>query len=206
MEFTFEDLIKRFLKYSWVIALVMILFAGAGFTYAKSGKTITNYAASRSVIAAKDNTNVKDPNSRFTADKSLIATYEKVAQDDAIVSAVKEALPYKLSKSDISAAVVVDNPTDTLLLNFKATGSTPYRAKTLANVYAQVFSEQGPKLFPDMPEISLLSKAAGSDVTRSGFKSAKKLTVFGAVAGVIISSFMILITGIRTNYKSARRG
>lgn len=205
MEFSLTNLLKRFIRYSWVIALMMIIFAGAGFAYAKSGKTITNYSASRDVLVAKDNTNVKDPNSRFLADKSMIATYEKIAQDDAIVSAVKDALPYKLSKSDISTAVKVDNPTDTLMLSFKATGASTYKAKTLVNVYAQTFAEMGPKLYPDMAQPELMSKATGSDVTMSAFKSAKKLTLFGAVLGLVLSAFGIMVAGIHANYRQAKK-
>lgn len=205
MDFSFTDLMKRFWKYSWTIVLTMLVFAAAGFAYAKSAKTITNYSASRLVLAAKNNTDVKDPNSRFSADKSLLPTYQKLAQDDAIVSEVQKELPYNLSKQEISSAVVVENPVDTLMLSFKASGATPYKAKTLANVYADVFSNMAPKLYPDMGKPDLLAKASGSDVTRSGMKSAKKLTVFGAVAGLIISMFIVLLTGIRRNYKEAKK-
>lgn len=205
MEFTFMDLMKRFWKYSWTIVLAMVVFAAAGLTYAKSAKTITNYSATRLVLVAKNNTGVKDPNSRFSADKSLLATYQKLGQDDSIVSEVQNELPYKLTKQEIISSVTIDNPSDTLMLSFKAMGSTPYKAKTLANVYADIFSTQAPKLYPDMQAPELLAKASGSDVTQSGMKSTKKLTVFGAIAGMVVSMFIILLTGIRRNYLLAKK-
>ncbi|MFC4760741.1 YveK family protein [Fructobacillus durionis] len=204
MEFSFTDLMKRFWKYSWVIVLFMIIFAGAAFSYAKFSKTITNYSATRLVLMAKNNTDVKDPNSRYSADKSLITTYQKLAQDDAIVSAVQKELPFNMKKNEITSAISVENPSDTLMLSFKATAPTQYKAKTLVNTYANVYSTVGPKLYPDMGQPDLLSKATSSDVTQSGFKSGKKLAVFGAFAGLVISMFGILVTGIRRNYKLAK--
>lgn len=205
MEFSLMDLVKRFWHYAWLIVLLVIVFAGAGFTYAKSGKVITNFSASRTVLIAKTNTDVRDPSSRIQADKALIPTYEKVAQDDAIVSAVQDALPFKMSKSDISSAVKVQNPTDTLALSFQASGEDTYRAKTLANIYAETFASVGPTIYPDMGKPDVLSKATGSDVTKSAFKNAKKLTVFGAVFGFVVASFIILISGIQQNYRLAKK-
>lgn len=204
MEFSFTDLMKRFWKYSWVIILFMIVFAGAAFSYAKLSKTITNYSATRLVLMANNNTDVKDPNSRFSADKALITTYQKLAQDDKIVTVVQNELPFHMAKDEISSSVSVENPADTLMLSFKATGATQYKAKTLANTYADVYSSVAPKLYPYMGQPDLLSKATGSDVTHSGFKSGKKLAVFGAFVGLVISMFGILVTGIRRNYKLAK--
>ncbi|GAP04073.1 YveK family protein [Fructobacillus tropaeoli] len=205
MEFSLTDLAKRFWHFAWLIVLCVVLFAGAGFVYAKSGKVITNYSASRTVLIAKNNTDVRDPNARFLADKALVPTYEKIAQDDAVVSAVQKALPFQMSKDDINEAVKVQNPTDTLTLSFQASGSTTYRAKTLANVYAETFAEVGPTLYPDMGKPDTLSKATGSDVTRSSLKNAKKLTVFGAVFGLVLSVFAIMVSGIRKNYHEAKK-
>ena len=204
MEFSLTDLVKRFWHYAWLIVLLVIVFAGAGFTYAKSGKVITNFSASRTVLIAKNNTDVKDPNSRIQADKLLIPTYEKVAQDDAVVSAVQAALPFSMSKSDIISAVKIQNPDSTLALNFQASGENTYRAKTLANVYAETFASVGPTIYPDMKKPDVLSKATGSDVTKSALKNAKKLTVFGAVFGFVVASVIILISGIQKNYRLAK--
>ncbi|USS91898.1 YveK family protein [Fructobacillus americanaquae] len=204
MEFSLTDLAKRFWHFAWLILLCVVVFAGSGFVYAKSGKVITNFSASRTVLIAKNNTDVRDPNSRVQADKALIPTYQKVAQDDAIVTAVQKTLPFKMSKSDVSSAVNVQNPTDTVALAFQASGSTTYRAKTLANVYAETFANVGPTLYPDMGKPDVLSKATGSDVTRSALKNAKKLTLFGAVFGFVLSTVIILILGIRQNYEVAR--
>ncbi|CAK1235104.1 YveK family protein [Fructobacillus cardui] len=204
MEFSLTDLAKRFWHFAWLIVLCVVVFAGSGFVYAKSGKVITNFSASRTVLIAKNNTDVRDPNSRVQADKALIPTYQKVAQDDAIVTAVQKTLPFKMSKSDISSAVNVQNPTDTVALAFQASGSTTYRAKILANVYAETFANFGPTLYPDMGKLDVLSKATGSDVTRSALKNAKKLTLFGAVFGFVLSTVIILILGIRQNYEVAR--
>ncbi|CAK1234510.1 YveK family protein [Fructobacillus cardui] len=205
MEFLLVNLVKRFWHYAWLVILFVIVFAGAGFVYAKSGKVITNFSASRTVLIAKDNTGVRDPSSRVQADKALIPTYQKVAQDDAIVTAVQKALPFKMSKSDISSAVNVQNPTDTVALSFQASGEDTYRAKTLANIYADTFASVGPTLYPDMGKPDILSKATGSDVTRSALKNSKKLTIFGALFGFIISAFWILISGIRSNYLIAKK-
>lgn len=205
MEFTFTDMMKRFWRFSWVIVLVMILFAGAGFAGSKLAKKNTNYAASRTVIIAKDNTNVKDPNSRFFADKALIDTYKKLAKDDAIVSSVKKALPFKMTTDEITSAVSVENPTETLMLNFEANSNTVAKAKALANTYAEVYSQVAPSLYPDMGQQKLLSKANSSDVKEVGSKSTKKMTIFGAAFGLVVAMFTVLVTGIWSNYKLAKK-
>ncbi|MBS9338873.1 capsular biosynthesis protein [Fructobacillus sp. M2-14] len=205
MEFTLRDLLKRFVRYSWLIVLAVIAFSAIGYLYSKSAKVTTNYSASRSVIVAKNNTDVKDPNSRVQADRSLIATYEKIAQDDSIISEVKNSLPFKMKKADIASAVTVDNPTDTLMLAFKSGGETPEKAKTLANTYAEVFAKKAVQIYPDMGDVRLLSEANGSDVIQSGMKSTKKLTIFGAVFGLALSAFLILLVGAITNYYQFKR-
>ncbi|MCK8616834.1 capsular biosynthesis protein [Fructobacillus sp. M158] len=205
MEFTLKDLMRRFMRYSWIIILVMIIFGSAGFFYAKSAKTSTNFSTSRLVLIAKNNTDVKDPSSRVSADKSLIATYKKLATDDSVLSLAQEKLPFKMSKSQIADSISIDNPTDTLMLSFKASEANTNKAKTLANAYAEAFAEEAPKLYPDMGQPTLLSKATGSDGTTSGMKNKKKLTLFGAVIGFVVSSFGILIFGIQSNYLKLKK-
>ncbi|MBS9334897.1 Wzz/FepE/Etk N-terminal domain-containing protein [Fructobacillus sp. M1-13] len=205
MEFSVMDMVKRLMKFGWVIVLVTILFAGAGFAYAKSAKTSTNYSATRSVIVAKNNTDVKDPSSRFSADKAMLPTYEKLSKDDSLLSAVQDRLSDHMTKSEINSAVSVTNATDTLVLNFKATGASTNKAKNLANTYAEVFAEYGPKLYPDMGQPTLMSAANGSDVTTVGMKNSKKLTIFGAAFGFVASVFVLMITGIVANYKQLKK-
>lgn len=205
MEFSLIDLGKRFIKHSWIIVLAVILFAGAGFTYAKSAKISTNYSATRSVIVAKNNTDVKDPASRYSADKAMLTTYEKIAKDDAIVSSVQSRLNKKMTKSEIASAITITNPSDTVMLNFKATGETAEKAKQLSNVYAEAFAEIGPKLYGDMGQPTLLSEATGSDVATSGMKNTKKLTLFGAFVGFIVSIFSLLVSGIYSNYLKLKK-
>ncbi|GAO99106.1 Wzz/FepE/Etk N-terminal domain-containing protein [Fructobacillus ficulneus] len=205
MEFSFNDLLKRFWKFTWLIALLIVVFAGAGFMYSKAGKTTTNFDATRSVLIAKNNTNVKDPNSRFMADKSLIPTYQKVATDDAVVEAVQKDLPFKMTKSDIAAGISIHSETDTLILDFQATGENTYRAKTLANTYAKDFSEVGPTIYPDMQKPDLLSAVTSTGTINSAARSTKKLTVFGAVLGLVLALFVVLVTGIQENYRAAKK-
>ncbi|MBS9337743.1 YveK family protein [Fructobacillus parabroussonetiae] len=200
-----KDLMKRFLRYSWVIILAMVIFGAVGFFYAKSAKTSTNFSTSRLVLIAKNNTDVKDPSSRVTADKSLIPTYKKLAMDDAVLTVAEDKLPFKMTKGEIASSITVDNPSDTLMLSFKASGADTSKAKTLSNTYAEAFVEEAPKLYPDMGQPTLLSKASGSDVTTFGMKNKKKLTLFGAVIGFVLSSFGIMIVGIQNNYLKLKK-
>ncbi|MDF7636979.1 capsular biosynthesis protein [Leuconostocaceae bacterium ESL0958] len=205
MEFSFTDLLKRFWHYAWLTVLLMVVFAGLGFVGAKHAKTTTDFSANRSVLMAKNNTDVKDPNSRFLADKALMPTYEKIAKDDAVLTTVKSALPFKMTKDEINTAVTVSNPTDTVMLDFKASAGSTYRSKTLVNAYAEAFAKEGQRLYPDMGQPNVLSKATASDVTHLGGKSTKKLTLFGAFAGLVIGLFVVLLTGIVANYQQAKK-
>ncbi|CAH1850290.1 YveK family protein [Convivina intestini] len=203
MEFSLADLAKRMVRYAWVIILCGVLAGATGYFYAKHATDMT-YTAERSVVLAKSNSDVRDPNSRFLADNNLIATYKKVAQDDAVVTAAKAKLSTSFTKQEIADSIKISNPTNSLIMDFDASARTKNQAVKLVNAYTEAFAEMGQKLYPDMAQPQLLSATTSNGVKTTSFKSPKKLMAFGAVLGLVLGFVIVLVTGINANYKLAK--
>ncbi|API72365.1 MULTISPECIES: Wzz/FepE/Etk N-terminal domain-containing protein [Leuconostoc] len=200
MSFSLIDLVKRLLKNSWWILILGIVVGASLFTYAKHS-VLTAYTAERYVIVAKDNTGVKDPNSRVQADQMLINTYKKIASDSSVVNQAKKLSTVSVTKKEIVSAITVSQPDQTLMMRFSASAATAKKSVAIANAYAKAFSIEGSKLYPDMAKPLLLSSAKKADVLSGTVYSPKKLAVFGFAFGITLGAFIVLLTGIFQNYK-----
>ncbi|MBS1008488.1 YveK family protein [Leuconostoc suionicum] len=200
MSFSLIDLVKRLLKNSWWILILGIVVGASLFTYAKHS-VLTAYTAERYVIVAKDNTGVKDPNSRVQADQMLINTYKKIASDPSVVNQAKKLSTVSVTKKEIVSAITVSQPDQTLMMRFSASAATAKKSVAIANAYAKAFSIEGSKLYPDMAKPLLLSSAKKADVLSGTVYSPKKLAVFGFAFGITLGAFIVLLTGIFQNYK-----
>lgn len=204
MSFSLIDLVKRLLKNSWWILILGIVVGASLFTYAKHS-VLTAYTAERYVIVAKNNTGVKDPNSRVQADQILINTYKKIASDPSVVNQAKKLSTVSVTKKEIVSAITISQPDQTLMMRFSASAATAKKSVAIANAYAKAFSIEGSKLYPDMAKPLLLSSAKKADVLSGTVYSPKKLAVFGFSFGVILGSFIVLIMGIFQNYKQLKK-
>ncbi|MFK8261341.1 YveK family protein [Leuconostoc mesenteroides] len=200
MSFSLIDLVKRLLKNSWWILILGIVIGASLYTYAKHS-VLTAYTAERYVIVAKDNTGVKDPNSRVQADQMLINTYKKIASDPSVVNQAKNISTVSVTKKEIVNAITVSQPDQTLMMRFSASAATAKKSVAIANAYAKAFSIEGSKLYPDMAKPLLLSSAKKADVLSGTVYSPKKLAVFGFAFGITLGAFIVLLTGIFQNYK-----
>ncbi|MGX4593778.1 YveK family protein [Leuconostoc sp. JNUCC 76] len=200
MSFSLIDLVKRLLKNSWWIIILGIVLGASLYTYAKHS-VLTAYTAERYVIVAKDNTGVKDPNSRVQADQILINTYKKIASDPSVVNQAKKLSTVSVTKKEIVSAITVSQPDQTLMMRFSASAATAKKSVAIANAYAKAFSIEGSKLYPDMAKPLLLSSAKKADVLSGTVYSPKKLAVFGFAFGITLGAFIVLLTGIFQNYK-----
>ncbi|AHF19397.1 Capsular polysaccharide biosynthesis protein [Leuconostoc mesenteroides KFRI-MG] len=204
MSFSLIDLVKRLLKNSWWILILGIALGASLYTYAKHS-VLTAYTAERYVIVAKNNTGVKDPNSRVQADQILINTYKKIASDPSVVNQAKKLSAVSVTKKEIVSAITISQPDQTLMMRFSASAATAKKSVAIANAYAKAFSIEGSKLYPDMAKPLLLSSAKKADVLSGTVYSPKKLAVFGFSFGVILGSFIVLIMGIFQNYKQLKK-
>ncbi|WP_349515788.1 Wzz/FepE/Etk N-terminal domain-containing protein [Leuconostoc suionicum] len=200
MSFSLIDLVKRLFKNSWWILILGIVVGASLYTYAKHS-VLTAYTAERYVIVAKDNTGVKDPNSRVQADQMLINTYKKIASDPSVVNQAKKLSTVSVTKKEIVNAITVSQPDQTLMMRFSASAATAKKSVAIANAYAKAFSIEGSKLYPDMAKPLLLSSAKKADVLSGTVYSPKKLAVFGFAFGITLGAFVVLLTGIFQNYK-----
>ncbi|QEA58541.1 capsular biosynthesis protein [Leuconostoc koreense] len=200
MSFSLIDLVKRLLKNSWWILILGIVVGASLYTYAKHS-VLTAYTAERYVIVAKDNTGVKDPNSRVQADQMLINTYKKIASDPSVVDQARKLSTVSVTKKEIVNAITVSQPDQTLMMRFSASAATAKKSVAIANAYAKAFSIEGSKLYPDMAKPLLLSSAKKADVLSGTVYSPKKLAVFGFAFGITLGAFIVMLTGIFQNYK-----
>jgi len=73
------------------------------------------------------------------ANQVLNKTYAELLQTDGVANAVAAALPFRMTGAQVGGAVSITPITQSQLIRIGTEGSTPERARVIADTYAQVF-------------------------------------------------------------------
>ena len=204
-QFTITDLIKHMLRNAWWIILISIV-GGVVMYFMNKQPTVLSYSAKRTMFIGKPNSNVKDPNSRVTADLEMLKTYELVAKDDKIIKPAVAQLRkehVKITAGKLKTNISLTNPQDTLLFDVKAVDEKKSKnAVKMVNAYTESYEKNAPSVIMDMPKPQLMSKATKAQTDAiATTNSPKKAALFGLVAGGIVGMILALFTGIYKNMK-----
>ena len=204
-QFTITDLIKHMLRNAWWIILIAIV-GGVVMYFMNKQPTVLSYSAKRTMFIGKPNSNVKDPNSRVTADLEMLKTYESVAKDDKIIKPAVAQLRkehVKITAGKLKTNISLTNPQDTLLFDVKAVDEKKSKnAVKMVNAYTESYENNAPSVIMDMPKPQLMSKATKAQTDAiATTNSPKKAALFGLVAGGIVGMILALFTGIYKNMK-----
>ena len=190
------DMCKYILS-KWVFILIgMVVFAGAGFGYAKV-KSVTEYSSKMQVYVTVPKTSdkvvIRDSASEMAYD------YAKLVKTDLVIDKVaKEA---KVSRSKVKEAISAEVVEGTRLIEVKVKSDNEKDVKRISKEVLPVFQKVVQK---DLGRNKLVIADYPSKITMEQTKSVKKFTVVGAVGGFIIAAGILFIIYLVNLCKKAK--
>jgi len=190
------DMCKYILS-KWVFILIgMVVFAGAGFGYAKV-KSMTEYSSKMQVYVTVPKTSDKVLIRDNAGD--LAYDYQKLIKTDLIVNEI--AKKTKIAKDDVKDAISAEVVDGTRLLEIKIKSDDKDDVKKISEEVLPVFQKVVQK---DLGRNKLVIADQPSKITMEQTKSVKKFTVVGAVGGFIIAAGILFIIYLVNLCKKAK--
>lgn len=194
------DMCKYILS-KWVFILIgMVVFAGAGFGYAKvKGKT--EYSSKMQVYVTVPKTSdkvlIRDSASEMAWD------YEKLAKTDLIINEVSKRS--KVSRKKVKEAITAEVIDSTRVMEIKVKSGNKNDVKKISKVVLPVFQDMVQKT---LGRTKLIIASQPSAIEAEQLVSVKKITVIGAVVGFVIIAgifFIKYLINFRKNIKDIVR-
>lgn len=190
------DMCKYILS-KWVFILIgMVVFAGAGFGYAKvKGKT--EYSSKMQVYVTVPKTSdkvvIRDNAGELATD------YVKLMNTDLVIGEISKKT--KISKADVQETISADSVDGTRLIEIKVKSGNKNNTKLISKQIIPVLQNVVVK---KLGKNKLIIADNPSRVQISESKSAKKLTVVGALGGMVIMIgwfFVVYLWNLRKSVK-----
>ena len=191
------DMCKYILS-KWVFILIgMVVFAGAGFGYAKV-KSVTEYSSKMQVYVTVPKTSdkvlIRDSESEMAYD------YAKLVKTDLVIDKVaKEA---KVSRSKVKEAISAEVVDGTRLLEIKVKSDDKDDVKKISKEVLPVFQKVVQK---DLGRNKLVIADQTSKIKAEQTVSTKKFLAVGAVGGFVVVAGAFFVLYLVDLTKKAKR-
>ena len=191
------DMCKYILS-KWVFILIgMVVFAGAGFGYAKV-KSVTEYSSKMQVYVTVPKTSdkvlIRDSASEMAYD------YAKLVKTDLVIDKVaKEA---KVSRSKVKEAISAEVVDGTRLLEIKVKSDDKDDVKKISKEVLPVFQKVVQK---DLGRNKLVIADQTSKIKAEQTVSTKKFLAVGAVGGFVVVAGVFFVLYLVDLTKKAKR-
>lgn len=180
-----SDLIKIIKKNLWLILVLPLLFLIVGLVF--SFVLITpKYEATTQLLVnqkeAQDSLMTQDIQSNL----KLLNTYSEIIKSPRILDEVSNRIDNEYTSNEIRDMLTVSNQAESQVLNVSITSPNPNVSNILANVVAEVFSEDIKNIM-NVDNVSILSVAEGKA------KQVEPRTLVNAAIGGFIGLIIALI-------------
>ena len=190
------DMCKYILS-KWVFILIgMVVFAGVGFGYAKV-KSVTEYSSKMQVYVTVPKTSdkvvIRDNAGELATD------YVKLMNTDLVIGEISKKT--KISKADVKEAISADLVDGTRLIEIKVKSGNKNNTKLISKQIIPVLQNVVVKKL-GKNKLIIADNPSGVQISES--KSAKKLTVVGALGGMVIMIgcfFVVYLWNLRKSVK-----
>lgn len=191
------DMCKYILS-KWVFILIeMVVFAGAGFGYAKV-KSVTEYSSKMQVYVTVPKTSDKVLIRDNAGD--LAYDYQKLIKTDLIVNEI--AKKTKIKKDDVKDAISAEVVDGTRLLEIKVKSDDKDDVKKISKEVLPVFQKVVQK---DLGRNKLVIADQPSKIEAEQTVSTKKFLVVGAVGGFVVAAGVFFVLYLVDLTKKAKR-
>ena len=191
------DMCKYILS-KWVFILIrMVVFAGAGFGYAKV-KSVTEYSSKMQVYVTVPKTSDKVLIRDNAGD--LAYDYQKLIKTDLIVNEI--AKKTKIEKDDVKDAISAEVVDGTRLLEIKVKSDDKDDVKKISKEVLPVFQKVVQK---DLGRNKLVIADQPSKIKAEQTVSTKKFLAVGAVGGFVVVAGVFFVLYLVDLTKKAKR-
>ena len=189
------DMCKYILS-KWVFILIgMVVFAGAGFGYAKV-KSVTEYSSKMQVYVTVPKTSDKVLIRDNAGD--LAYDYQKLIKTDLIVNEIAK----KIEKDDVKDAISAEVVDGTRLLEIKVKSDDKDDVKKISKEVLPVFQKVVQK---DLGRNKLVIADQPSKIKAEQTVSTKKFLAVGAVGGFVVVAGVFFVLYLVDLTKKAKR-
>ena len=184
----------------WIVALVGILFAAAGFSVAAFLITPT-YSSSIMLYVNNSSLSLNDvgfsiSSSDITASQSLVKTYNVLLKNRTTLERVIDETGLSYTWEDVDDMIHASSVQDTEIMRITVTTTDPYEAQKIANGIAKVL----PQRVTEVVEGSSMEVVDSAVVDlQKVAPSITKYTAIGLILGILLSAFILAIRAIMDN-------
>lgn len=189
------DIIFWIIRGIWVILLMSVLFAAAGYVYASQTYIPTYTATASMVVNAKktesDVTYQDDASEIYLAQK-LVSTYTAVIKSNRVMHYVQEDLSLNIPVEALQSYVSLLPLKDTQVLYLTVTCQDPQMAMNIANSVMKV-APQAMMETVERGSVNVLDAATLPQNVNP--KNTTKYAVIGGAAGFLLGILIVLLAG-----------
>lgn len=151
------------------------------------------YQASTQVLVNQNESDSAARPQEVQSNIQLVNTYAEIATSPRMLDEVSKELDNAYSSKELSSMISAANETESQILNIAVESPNKNDSEKIANVFANVFSDETPKIM-NIDNVSILSEADGTST-----QTEPKIIVnalLGLILGLFLASIIIILKEI----------
>ena len=187
-ELNLMDLLKYYLKKSYIIILMTILVALMGYYYVEEIQVPMYHGT----LVQKNNgaTTAYETQNELTISEKLVSTYSELIKSRRILSQVIQNLKLDLTESELAKNITVISASDTSIIKITVSDANKKKAVEIANQIAKVFKAEIIKIY-DLENVTIIDEAIVEDIPYN-VNLVKQMLIFTCL-GLVLSCGIVFV-------------
>lgn len=140
--------------------------------------------------------------SDLSLNSNLIGTYSKIIKSEAVLNQVKDNLKLDMNNDELYKNINVNDTTNTQILEIFVQNEDSYKAKTIANEIAEVFSEEINEIYK-INNVKIIDKATQETVP-CNVNHMKDISIFILFGGIFAFCIVLIVYLTDTSIKEEK--
>ena len=191
-ELNLMDLLKYYLKKSYVIILMTILVALIGYYYVEEVQVPMYHGTTTIILVQKNNRTATayETQNELTINEKLVSTYSELIKSRRILSQVITNLNLKMKVEELAENISVTSASDTSIIKITVSDKNNKKASLIANQIADVFKQEIIKIY-DLENVTIIDQAIVEE-NPYNINLIKQMLIF-VVLGLVLSCGLVFI-------------
>ena len=192
-ELNLMDLLKYYLKKSYVIILMTILVALIGYYYVEEIQVPMYHGTTTIILVQKNNraTTAYETQNELTINEKLVSTYSELIKSRRILSQVIQNLKLDLTESELAKNITVTSASDTSIIKITVSDASKKKAASIANQIAGVFKAEIGEIYPNLENVTVIDEAVVEDIPYN-VNLVKQMLIFTCL-GLVLSCGIVFV-------------
>lgn len=191
-ELNLMDLLKYYLKKSYIIILMTILVALMGCYYVEEIQVPMYHGTTTIILVQKNNgaTTAYETQNELTISEKLVSTYSELIKSRRILSQVIQNLKLDLTESELAKNITVTSASDTSIIKITVSDANKKKAVEIANQITKVFKAAIIKIY-DLENVTIIDEAIVEDIPYN-VNLVKQMLIFTCL-GLVLSCGIVFV-------------